>query len=174
MLTRALASCYPHNCREERRHSQRLSEVLHHQNNCCLWKGQVGDPGCPFVAVTTSILSAWSRKAPCLCAIKEARFWFYAQTLDLAKFESSLALMGDHNIPQRWWHSIRMGKSICFPIPAQLLLRSSPEQMAITHLSLEWMYKSLCCMIHMKKEREQEWNGHFPLHIRLWKCRGLN
>lgn len=133
-------------------HSQRLSEVSHHQNNCCLWKGQVGGPSYPFAGVTTSVLPTWSRKALCLCAVKGPRFWFYAQALDLAKFESSPALMGDHNIPLGWWQSLRMRKKICSPIPSQPLLRSSPEQMIITHLSLQWMYKSLCCMIHMKEE----------------------
>ena len=71
MLTCAHAPCYPCGCGEESEDIPRFSEVLHHQNNCCLWKGQVSDPGYPLVGVTNNIvLPTRSRKALCLSPIK--------------------------------------------------------------------------------------------------------
>lgn len=131
---------------------------LYHQNNCCLWKGQADDPGYPFAGVRTSVLPTQSRKALYLCPIKGLRFLFYAQALDLTKFEASSALMGDHNIPLRWWHSLRMRKRICSPIAAQHLLRSILEQMIIICVFAVDIQKFMLHDWHQREERvEVRW-----------------
>lgn len=97
MLT---CACAPSDSRLQGREweqAQRLTEVLHYQNNSHLLKGLVGDSGYPSVGFTNIVFLTRSRKVLRLCATKGWRFWLYAQPSNLAKLKASPVLMGEQN-----------------------------------------------------------------------------
>lgn len=147
MLT---CACAPSDLRLQGREweqAQRLIEVSHYQNNSHLLKGLVGDSGYPSVGFTNIVFLTRSRKVLCLCATKGWRFWLYAQPSNLTKFKASPVLMGGQ-------YSLRLlnKKNLLYyssSAPPKIKPRANDE----AYLSLQWLYKSLCCISHTKEER---------------------